>query len=86
MDDQLIFTDLEAEDNYYRNSGCGVYVIQCRDITSGAIGSFVISPGDEGDGLGGFIAVSPVFLSLLDLFTWANDLGISLVFARDWGN
>ena len=43
--------------------------IQCKDEKSGKVGSFVFSPSNPG------FAFSPVFSSLIGLFTWLSDNG-----------
>lgn len=45
--------------------------IQCKDGKSGKTGSFVFSPNNPG------FASSPVFSSLIGLFTWLCDNGYS---------
>ena len=45
--------------------------IQCKDEKSGKTGSFVFSPSKPG------FAFSPVFSSLIGLFTWLFDNGYS---------
>jgi hypothetical protein len=46
------------------------YCIQCRDITSGKIGSFLFERTEAGRS-----AISPVFESLQDFFIWARQNG-----------
>lgn len=46
------------------------YCIQCKDVTTGQIGDFIHESGT-------FKALSPVFRSLPELFTWAA--------ANGWG-
>ena len=43
--------------------------IQCKDEKSGNTGSFVFSPNNPG------FAVSPVFSSLIGLFSWLSNNG-----------
>ena len=45
--------------------------IQCKDEKSGKTGSFVFSPNKPG------FAFSPVFSSLIGLFSWLSDNGYS---------
>jgi hypothetical protein len=45
--------------------------IQCKDEKSGKIGSFVFSPNNP------CFAVSPIFSSLIGLFSWLSDNGYS---------
>ena len=45
--------------------------IQCKDEKSGKTGSFVFSPNKPG------FASSPVFSSLIGIFSWLSDNGYS---------
>lgn len=47
------------------------YVVQCKDQVSGKIGDFTFDP-QQADRDRKFVATSPIFTNLMDLFAWAH--------------
>lgn len=50
------------------------YAIQCRDAGTGVIGCFLFDV-DHHETTGEFLAVSPVFPSLIEFYAWDNANG-----------